>query len=133
MNIAKFFDGVFDDNAPALLMYGKRVEIIAGNLANADTPGYKARDLDFATIMAELHAPPMPLTNTDAMHISLTTQAPELKYRVPYQASLDGNTVETTVEQAQFAENSVRYQFELDGVNGTIKDILFALTGKSGT
>ena len=129
MDIAKFFDSVFDDNAPALLLYGERVSVLAGNLANADTPGYKARDLDFANILADLHSPPFTLTTTDATHITPVADAYELKYRKPLQASLDGNTVETSVEQAQFAENSVRYQHELTEINGTISDILFALTG----
>ena len=130
MDVAKFFDGVLDDNAPALLMFGRRAEIIASNLANADTPGYKARDLDFVAIMAKLNETPFPLVSTDGKHIAAVTAAPEIRYRVPYQTSLDGNTVETGVEIAQFSDNSVRLQYELEEINGTIKDILFALTGR---
>ena len=129
MDIAKVFNGVFEGHEPALLMYGRRVEVLANNLANADTPNFKARDLDFAGIMADIFAPPMDMVTTDAAHLSLPTGQAELKYRIPMQASLDGNTVETSVEQAQFSENNVRYQMELNEVNGTITDLNYAITG----
>ena len=130
MDVGELFAGIFEHNEPALLMYGRRVELLASNLANADTPNYKARDLDFAAIMADIVSPTLAMTTTDSSHVPAPQQVAELKYRVPLQASLDGNTVETAVEQAQFAENSVRYQRELSEVTGTIKDFLYALNGK---
>lgn len=67
MDIAKFFNGVLEGHEPALLMYGRRVEVLANNLANADTPNFKARDLNFAGIMADIFAPPMDMGATDVL------------------------------------------------------------------
>ena len=111
-----------------LLLRGKRLEMLAGNMANADTPNYKARDFDFAKALEEADAgsQDLGLTTSSPLHIE-STPPDELNptglYRIPYQASLDGNTVEMAVEQAAFSENSVRYQVELEHVGGEFKDI----------
>lgn len=112
----------------ALLLRGKQLEMLAGNIANADTPNYKARDFDFAKALEEAEAgsQDLAMTTSSPLHIeskSLDELTPTPLYRVPYQASLDGNTVEKAVEQAAFAENSVRYQVELEHVGGEFKDI----------
>lgn len=125
---------IFGLHETALLLRGERVGVLASNLANADTPNFKARDLDFAaTLAGGGSGAAMPLRRTSSMHIDVTSGAvpgSELKYRVPYQPSLDGNTVEMPVEQAAFADNAVRYQASLMFINRRIASIESALTGQ---
>jgi flagellar basal-body rod protein FlgB len=137
------FDNVFGIHEQALLLYGQRLGVLATNIANADTPNYKARDIDFSAVLASTEdagggqspgaAPPLPLEVTQAAHISLSdgsTGAAELMYRNPYQASLDGNTVEMPVEQAAFSENNVRYQASLGFINSRIAELTLAINGQ---
>jgi flagellar basal-body rod protein FlgB len=116
------------------LVHGQRLGVLAANLANADTPGYKARDIDFGAVLAQSRGETqMPLQVTHVAHITFdTADAPlgDLKYRNPYQASLDGNTVEMPVEQAAFSENNVRYQASLNFINGTISELQLAINGQ---
>jgi len=127
------FDNIFGIHEQALLLHGQRVGILANNLANADTPNYKARDIDFAAVLGSTDAQmPLTVSVTHAAHITpLDAELPsgELKYRNPYQASLDGNTVEMPVEQAAFSENNVRYQASLQFINGRIAQLQLAITG----
>ena len=106
----------------------------AANIANADTPNYKARDIDFASVLGNADCgAPLPVAVTHAAHITMSDGglAPgELKYRNPYQASLDGNTVEMPVEQAAFSENNVRYQASLTFINLKIAQMQFAIAGQ---
>ena len=111
----------------ALGLRAYRQQIIASNIANADTPGYKAVDIDFQEALrnaqAAANVPPVSLTTTSGGHLSgqsTGTQPPiPLKYHVPSQGSIDGNTVEMDVERAKFAENTVMHQFAMDRVSGT--------------
>ncbi len=111
-----------------LLLRAKRLELLAVNLANADTPNYKARDFDFAQALQEADEGSQRLAMTTSSPLHIETKPPADPamtplYRIPYQASLDGNTVEMAVEQAAFSENSVRYQVELNHVGGEFKEI----------
>ena len=127
------FENVFGIHEQALLLHGQRVGILATNLANADTPNYKARDIDFSAVLSKSDAAPMPLRVTDGAHIMMndnTAPSADLKYRNPYQASLDGNTVEMPVEQAAFAENNVRYQASLGFINLKIAELTLAINGQ---
>lgn len=127
------FDTIFGIHEPALLLHGQRLGILAANLANADTPNYKARDLDFSAVLAGTDdSKALPMRITQASHILSDPGAPggELKYRNPYQASLDGNTVEMPVEQAAFSENNVRYQASLTFINSRIAELQFAIAGQ---
>ncbi len=128
------FDNVFGIHEQALMLHGQRLGVLAANIANADTPGYKARDIDFAAVLSnEPGATQLPMQVTHASHISCNDgEAPdgELKYRNPYQASLDGNTVEMPVEQAAFSENNVRYQASLNFINLKIAELQFAIAGQ---
>jgi flagellar basal-body rod protein FlgB len=136
------FNNIFGIHEQALLLRGQRVGVLAANLANADTPNYKARDFDFDAALAGLGAPsggaagdaaPLALSMTRPEHVPSAQAAGlgvDLKYRNPYQASLDGNTVEAPVEQAAFAENSVRYQASLAFINQTIASLQLAITGQ---
>ena len=95
------------------------VEILAANLANVDTPGFQARDIDFAGEMSRLVAG----------EGSLRVDSP-LKYRVPYQASLDGNTVELSVEQAEFSRNSMDFQTSLTFLTMKFSGLKQAIEGR---
>jgi len=127
------FENVFGIHEQALMVHGQRLGVLAANLANADTPGYKARDIDFGAVLAQNQGEmQMPLQVTHVAHITFDdpdAPAGDLKYRNPYQASLDGNTVEMPVEQAAFSENNVRFQASLNFINGTIADMQLAING----
>jgi len=128
-------------HATALDVRARRGELIAKNLANADTPGYQARDIDFRQAMAraagdKTSGTPMSttLTTTRAGHIGGTATAdaassPDLKYRTPLAPALDGNTVDAQIEQAAFAENAVRYQATLTFLNSKFRGLLTAILG----
>jgi flagellar basal-body rod protein FlgB len=103
----------------ALKLRSQRQELLAANVANADTPNYKAVDFDFAKALK---------TATDAQP-GATAPAPEVLYRQPAQAALDGNTVEMDAERAQFADNTVRYEAALKFLNAQLKTMLAALQG----
>jgi flagellar basal-body rod protein FlgB len=128
------FDNIFGIHEQALLLHGQRVGVLATNLANADTPNYKARDIDFRAVLGHTdESAPLPMSATQGAHIAMNDAASlsaELKYRNPYQASLDGNTVEMPVEQAAFSENNVRYQASLTFINRTIAELQFAIAGQ---
>jgi flagellar basal-body rod protein FlgB len=127
------FDNIFGIHEQALLLHGQRLGVLATNLANADTPNYKARDIDFSEVLAHTADGPLPMQVTQAAHITLSdgsAPAGELKYRNPYQASLDGNTVEMPVEQAAFSENNVRYQASLTFINLKIAQMQLAIAGQ---
>lgn len=126
--------GVHQD---ALRLYGRRTAVLANNLANADTPGFKAQDLDFKSLLgagAGGTAGALPLAATHAAHVSaaptLPTSGSGLKYRVPLAPSLDGNTVDPQLEQAAFADNTVRYQAALTFLSDKFKTLMTAITGQ---
>ena len=125
---------IFGAHEQSLLLRGQRTGVLASNLANADTPNYKARDLDFAAALATAEgASDLSLARTNRMHVDPGLDSPsgaQLKYRIPFQPSLDGNTVEAPVEQAAFADNAVRYQASLMFINRRIGGIESALTGQ---
>lgn len=122
----------------ALNLRAQRQEILAANIANADTPGYQARDIDFASqlknIMEQGRASNtgVALQLTSARHIpgqSQPTAAPELLYRIPDQPSIDGNTVNMDRERTHFADNSLKYQADLTLISGQIKSMMSVLQG----
>jgi flagellar basal-body rod protein FlgB len=128
------FENIFGIHEQALLLHGQRLGVLATNLANADTPNYKARDIDFRSVLSgTLGDSPLALAGTQAAHITSSDgeiPAGELLYRNPYQASLDGNTVEMPVEQAAFSENNVRYQASLNFINLKISELQFVIAGQ---
>jgi flagellar basal-body rod protein FlgB len=125
-------DSVFGLNAPALALWQRRSEVIASNLANADTPGYQARDLDFRSALQQAsgESNQLQLSTPTAGQIQPNgSDAEQLKYRTPMQPSMDGNTVDTQVEQAAFAANTVHYQASLSFINGSIQTLRLAING----
>jgi len=115
----------------ALQLRARRTEVLASNLANADTPHYKARDFDVDRLLRGADTPKLPLRQTHPGHLTLDADARfRLLYRVPQQAALDGNTVEEHIEQAKFAENALRYQASLRFVNGKFSGLMTAIRGE---
>ncbi len=121
-------------NQTALSLRGARQELLASNVANADTPGYKARDIDFASALQNALSgttQALSMTTSSASHLegSAGTQmlgAPVL-YRIPDQPSADGNTVNMDVERAQAADNALRYEVGVSFVVSQLKDMTTAL------
>jgi len=128
-------DAYLGIHTQALKLQSQRTEVLAENLANADTPNFKARDIDFRTALAQAGTPgkELSLTTTASTHLSTAqaSGAADLKYRVPLAPSLDGNTVDTQLEQAAFADNTVRYQATLTLLGARLKDLMTAITGQS--
>ena len=118
-------------HSAALSLRNKKNEIIASNIANAATPNYKARDLDFNSEMSR-HLKSGNLTTTNNKHFSLMRPVSHkgVSYREPLQQSLDGNTVELAVEQMEFSENVVRYQTTLQFLTNKISGLMSAIKGE---
>lgn len=108
-------------HANALALREKRNEILASNIANAATPNFKARDFDFEAELARASGP--------AADHGAGVDAP-LGYRIPVNRSLDGNTVELSVEQMEFSENTLRYQTSLAFINRRISGLMTAIKGE---
>ena len=118
-------------HSAALGLRNKKNEIIASNIANAATPNYKARDLDFNSEMSR-HLKTGNLTTTNKKHFSLMRPVSHkgVSFREPLQQSLDGNTVELAVEQMEFSENSIRYSTTLSFLNSKISGLMTAIRGE---
>ena len=120
-------------HATALKLRSERQQVLAANIANADTPGYKAADFDFARALSDAASgisAGARLNTAASGHIGGgTSTSAYLQYRQPTQASIDGNSVEMDAERSRFADNAVRYEASLRLLNGQIKSILSAITG----
>ena len=138
--------GKLDDylrfNEAALSLRSTRQQVLASNIANADTPNYKARDIDFAAalqgVMARTTPPAGVLNTTDPAHLPNGTQPADtlpdgtpLQYRAPAQGSADGNTVDMDVERNQFADNALRYEAGITMINMQIRGMMAAIQGGS--
>jgi flagellar basal-body rod protein FlgB len=127
----------FDLHSRVLGLANQRLELLADNVANADTPNYKARDIDFRAAMADASQPgalggDLPMAATRPGHIQAGGPGPNTTnpmYRVPDQPSLDGNTVDSQKENAAIAETSVRYQATLTFLSSRIRGLRDAITG----
>ncbi|WP_397471502.1 flagellar basal body rod protein FlgB [Rheinheimera sp.] len=127
MSNLHMFDKALGVHPFSLQLRMDRAEIIAGNLANVDTPGFKARDINYKQIMQDVayrveHGQNRPLTAAEDGH--------QLLYRTPYQASADGNTAELNVEQANFAANTMDFQTSLTFLNMKISGLQKAIKGE---
>ncbi|RUO23186.1 flagellar basal body rod protein FlgB [Aliidiomarina iranensis] len=127
--------GTLQFNQQALSLRDQRQQVLANNIANADTPNFKARDFDFASELRKATAQTGPqqtvLARTAPGHIggsgSSSASVDNLQYRIPAQSRLDGNTVDMDAERSKFLDNSVRYQAELTFVNSRIKGLRSAM------
>jgi flagellar basal-body rod protein FlgB len=117
----------------ALNLRARRQEVLSANIANADTPNFKARDFDFSsklTQAVERGRQPMAMASTSSRHISAEAQTlgeGELMFRTPNQSSIDGNTVEMDAERVNFADNAMRYELNLTVLSSKIKSLLSAV------
>ncbi len=117
----------------ALGLRSHRQQMLASNIANADTPNYKARDIDFAAELSRVRGGQVGLAVTDPRHLrSAASSLAEVKelYRTDVQASIDGNTVNMDMERAQFTDNALHYQFLVDRISGKVRDLLLAARGQ---
>ncbi|MCB1790311.1 MAG: flagellar basal body rod protein FlgB [Gammaproteobacteria bacterium] len=125
-------DNLFGIHEEALRLRARRSEVLASNLANADTPGYKARDFDFQAMLRKEMQAPVRLAATHNGHMrtdqGVVAQS-QMAYRVPQQGSLDGNTVEPEREQVEFSANAMRYQATLQFLDSRIKGLKLAIKG----
>ncbi|MGZ8289259.1 MAG: flagellar basal body rod protein FlgB [Telluria sp.] len=136
--------GKLDDylrfNETALSLRSQRQQLLASNIANADTPGYKARDIDFTAAlqgaMAKGAGPGGTLKTTAANHMNGATGNPDIlpngtpvQYRGQVQGAVDGNTVDMDVERNQFADNALRYEAGITLINSQIRGLMAAIQG----
>lgn len=127
------FDKALGDMPAQLALYSKRSSLLASNIANANTPNFKARDIDFRAVLAGAGDGRIGLQTTQPGHITgpgALLGGPDLLYRVPTQPSLDGNTVNAEIEQAEFTENAVRYQSTLTFLTGRFQGLKLAIKGE---
>ncbi|GAB1233238.1 flagellar basal body rod protein FlgB [Ferrigenium sp. UT4] len=129
-------DELFQFHQTALNLRAARQELLASNIANADTPNYKARDIDFASALQgalQGDGTALPLLTSAAAHLQAasgeTVMGAPVQYRIPAQPSADGNTVEMDTERAQFADNALRYEASVRFISERGKDVLAALQG----
>ncbi|NBQ88192.1 MAG: flagellar basal body rod protein FlgB [Betaproteobacteria bacterium] len=116
----------------SLAVRSQRLEVLAQNIANADTPQYKARDVDFRAVLARQQDPDNRMTSTQSTHFDEGAGlAPDgLRYRKPFNTSFDGNTVEMSVEQAQYGRAAADYQATLNFLESRVNNIRRALRGE---
>lgn len=119
----------------ALLLRAERQQVLASNIANADTPGYVARDFDFAQALKSVQggASLSTVALTDTRHLRLGNADPrqtEMAYTVQTQPAQDGNSVDLDRERANFVDNAIRYESTLRFINSNVKTMLTAITGQ---
>jgi len=132
------FSNALGIHEQALEVRVKRAEVLANNLANADTPGFKARDIDFKAVLggqmdAQSMGKTLSMDTTNGKHLPHgTMQAADssLLYRTPSQPSIDGNTVDTQQETAEFMKNTLQYQSSFQFLNGRFKGLTDAIRGE---
>ncbi|MEZ5644556.1 MAG: flagellar basal body rod protein FlgB [Burkholderiaceae bacterium] len=124
-----------DSHGSALLLRAQRQQLIASNIANADTPGYVARDIDFAAALQQVGGgnASAAMSMTSPGHMRPGNADPrhaDQVYALPTQPSMDGNTVDLDRERASFVDNAVHYESTLRFINGHVKTMLSAITGQ---
>lgn len=130
------FDAALGPHVDALALRARRTEVLARNIAHADTPGYLARDIDFRAELSKRLGEAgagETLRTTHGRHLPARGVAADtvtLKYRSPLMASFDGNTVDTQTEQAAFAENNMQFQAALQFLNSKFKGLMSAIKGE---
>lgn len=124
-------DKLFGVHAKAMVVRGKRAEVLASNLANVDTPNYKAKDVDFKAALGQAqNSMAVKMQTTKAGHLDGGANGAgdlQVAYRNPLAPALDGNTVDAQVEQAEFAENAIQYQTSLQFLSSRISGLIRAL------
>ena len=131
MNI---LDNAFTMHETSLKVRTQRLETLAKNIANSETPHFKAQDLDFKSVYKNVANKEMRgMATTNAKHFPIDegpSTAEALKYRIPFNASVDGNTVEISVEQAQYGKAAADYRASMMFTENTTSGIKRALRGE---
>ena len=127
-------NSAFGVHEQAMHLQARRAQLLSQNLANSDTPGYKAKDIDFKDALKSVSdgnlETPLKATQTGHIQPKGFFMGVEEMYRLPTQSSLDGNTVEPHVEMGEFTENSMRYLMTLRIMSGKINGMLSAIKGE---
>ncbi|MDA9006819.1 flagellar basal body rod protein FlgB [Litoricola sp.] len=125
----KLLENPFGIHEQALPLRNQRLELISSNIANADTPHFKARDVDFKKVLSGVN--PSPMASTHHRHFGTgEVESPNaILYRIPYNTAVDGNTVEMDVEQAKYGEAASQYQATLQFLENRISGIRKSLRG----
>jgi len=129
-------DNALQFHLTALNLQARRQELLASNIANADTPHYKARDIDFRSALASAMGKPggaLTMQTTSPRHLPMAGATPFegfIGYRQELQSAVDGNTVNMDVERAAFAENSLHYEASLTFINSLLSGMRTAITGQ---
>ncbi len=127
----KIFDSVFGVHERALDLRSQRMEILSRNIANADTPNFKARDLEFSKVLSETQGGhSMRATHNRHMGGQGLSRQPDMTYTIPFNSSVDGNTVELSVEQAKYGKAAAEYQTTLRFLEGSMSGVRKALRGE---
>lgn len=123
---------IFGASERALQLCEDRAVTLSSNVTNAATPKYKARDFDFYQAMQSANINQYKLTQTNAQHIEPNNEVDgaKLKYRVPMQSSLDGNTVDPEIERKNFIENALRYQVNLTFIKNDSDQLIKSIRGE---
>ena len=124
------FDKALGSHERALMIQSRRASVISSNIVNADTPNYKARDVDFRQILKSSQGDMLKMAGSKAGHMSpsgIGVGGSDLKYRVPLQPALDGNTVDMDMEKAAYTDNAIRYQTTLQFLTGRFSGMKSAL------
>jgi flagellar basal-body rod protein FlgB len=129
------FDNALGLTPKALQLLGQRTAVLANNIANANTPNYKARELPFQAMLSEAMNGDAreSMATTNARHIDANPTSSiegDLRYRVPLMPAIDGNTVDVHVEQAAFAENALQFQASLRFLDGRFRGLISAIRGE---
>ena len=130
------FDKAFGVHDDALTLRSERATILANNIANADTPGYKARDIDFQQVLKKMTGKPggsLQMASSSSGHTNGLLNADSingLEYRTEVQPSIDGNTVDLQRERTEFARNTMEFNTSYTFVNGRIRGLMSAIRGE---
>jgi flagellar basal-body rod protein FlgB len=116
-------------HAQALGLRSKRIEVLARNIANADTPHFKAKDIDFRSVLKQTKEAALNTTSNLHMAMPMEENPGGEMYRIPFNAAFDGNTVELNVEQAKFGQIAADYQTTLNILENRVSGIRRALRG----
>jgi flagellar basal-body rod protein FlgB len=124
------FDTALSTHAKSLTARSQRVEVLAQNIANADTPNFKARDIEFKQVFKNTLEDKMQTTNNKHMPLPIDNNGDGMMYRVPFNVAFDGNTVELNVEQAQYGKAAAEYQATVNFLQDEISGLRKALRGE---
>ena len=124
------FDAALSTHAKSLSARSQRVEVLAQNIANADTPNFKARDIEFKKVFKNTLEDTMKTTHGKHMGLAVDDSTDGMMYRIPFNVAFDGNSVELNVEQAQYGKAAAEYQATVNFLQDNISGIRKALRGE---